>query len=125
MIGVPLVGDAVCVSTTIGGGMLGTTLDAVKALLKADPVLTPADRARIVASVRNHGKEAEPSRVITEKCVLPRAEVARRFNRSLRFVDHLAKAGTLRRVKLPGRKRACGFLAEEVERLMIGEGVAE
>jgi hypothetical protein len=28
----------------------------------------------------------------------------------------------VRRVRLPGRKRACGFLAEEVERVMTGEG---
>lgn len=104
--------------------MLTTTLDAVKALLKADPALTPADRARIVASVRNHGRDSDTTRpgVAPEKRILPRAEVARRFNRSLRFVDHLAKAGTLRRITLPGRKRACGFLAEEVERLMTGEG---
>jgi hypothetical protein len=104
--------------------MLTTTLDAVKAVLKADPALTPADRAQIVASVRNHGKDAATPRTVaaTEKRILPRAEVARRFNRSLRFVDHLAKAGTLRRVRLPGRKRACGFLAEEVENLMVGEG---
>ena len=104
--------------------MLATTLDAVKAVLKADPALTPADRVRIVASVRNHGRDGEVLRTlaVAEKRILPRADVARRFNRSLRFVDHLAKAGTLRRVKLPGRKRACGFLAEEVERLMAGEG---
>jgi len=107
--------------------MLVTTLDAVKAVLKADPALTPAERVRIVASVRNHGKgsETEKTAVATEKRILQRAEVARRFNRSLRFVDHLAKAGTLRRVKLPGRKRACGFLADEVERLMTSEGVTE
>ena len=105
--------------------MLPTTMDAVKALLKADPALTPADRARIVASIRNLGKDETVRAVaVVEKRVLPRAEVARRFNRSLRFVDHLATAGILRRVRLPGRIRACGFLAEEVERLMTGEGVA-
>jgi hypothetical protein len=103
-----------------------TTLDALKALLKTDPSLTPVDRTWIAASVRNHGRDVETLRkvAVVEKHILPRAEVARRFNRSLRFVDHLAKAGTLRRVKLPGRKRACGFLAEEVERVMTGEGVA-
>jgi len=102
--------------------MQTTSLDAVKAILKADPSLTPTDRARIVASVRNHGKEVETLRTapVAEKHILTRAEVARRFNRSLRFVDHLAKAGTLRRVKLPGRIRACGFLADEVERVMSG-----
>jgi len=103
--------------------MLVTTLDAVKAVLKSDPALTPADRARIVASVRNHGKDVVTPRagVVAEKQILPRAEVARRFNRSLRFVDYLAKAGTLRRVKLPGRKRGCGFLADEVERVLVGD----
>jgi len=105
--------------------MMTTTADAVKAVLRADPGLTPADRARILALIRNHGRDSETPRTIqsVEKRILVRAEVARRFNRSLRFVDHLAKAGTIRRVKLPGRKRACGFLAEEVEKLMGGEGV--
>ena len=100
--------------------MLSTTLDAVKALLKADPTLTPADRARILASIRNHGKAPETLRpaAVAEKQIWLRAEVARRFSRSLRFVDHLAKDGILRRGTLPGRIRACGFLAEEVERLM-------
>ena len=100
--------------------MLTTTLDAVKALLKADPSLTPADRAWIVASVRNHGKEAGTPgpAVAVEKRIILRAEVARRFSRSLRFVDYLAKAGILRRVRLPGRVRSCGFVADEVERLM-------
>ena len=104
--------------------MLVSTLDAVKAVLKADPALTPGDRARIVASVRNHGKESETLRTIAvpEKRILPRAAVALRFNRSLRFVDHLAKAGILRRVTLPGRKRACGFRAEEVDQLISAEG---
>lgn len=106
--------------------MLPTTIEAVKALLKADPVLTPADRTRIVATIRNHGREDEATRPAApaERRVLSRAEVARRFSRSVRFVDDLGKAGILRRVKLPGRQRACGFLADEVERVMIGEGVA-
>lgn len=105
--------------------MLPTTLDAVRALLKADPALTPADRVRILACIRNHGKAVEPSRdkPAPEKQILRRREVAGRFKRSVRFVDHLAREGTLRRVKLPGRQRACGFLAEEVERLMVGQGV--
>jgi len=107
--------------------MLTTTADAVKAVLKADPAITPAERMRIMAAVRNHGKDVESLRPAApaEKRILPRAEVARRFNRSLRFVDNLGKAGILRRVKLPGRARACGFLAEEVDRVMAGEGGGE
>ena len=105
--------------------MLTTTMDAVKAVFKADPGLTPEDRARLLAILRNHGKAVETPRapVVTERHILPRAEVARRFNRSVRFVDGLGKSGVLRRVKLPGRTRACGFLLQDVERLMAGEGV--
>lgn len=55
--------------------------------------------------------------------ILQRREVARRFNRSLRFVDKLAVEGILPRVKMPERIRACGYREEDVERLMAGEGV--
>ena len=107
--------------------MLPTTIEAMKALLKADPVVTPLDRQRIVTVICNHGKSPETPRAAAtvEKRILHRRDVARRFNRSLRFVDKLAVQGVLRRVKLPGRRRACGFLAEEVERVMGGEGVTE
>lgn len=107
--------------------MFKTTIEAVNAVLKADPGITPADRARLLALLRNHGKDAAPPRVptVTENCILPRAAVAMRFGRSKRFIDKLASAGILRRVKMPGRQRACGFLAIEVERLMTGEGVTK
>ncbi len=90
--------------------MLPTTVDAVKALLKADPSLTPADRSQIVAAIRNHGRPTEP-KPATERQgarILTRAEVAKRFDRSLRFVDKLAAEGIQQRVTLPGRIRACG-----------------
>jgi hypothetical protein len=103
--------------------MLPTTADAMRALLKADPSLTPTDRARIIGAVRSHGRDEQPAKVAAapkESRVLTRIDVARRFNRSLRFVDKLAVEGILRRVKMPGRQRGCGFLAEDVERLMAG-----
>jgi hypothetical protein len=104
--------------------MQSVTMDAVKAVMKADPTVTPAQRAQLLAILRNPGKQSETPRLTQcEQRILQRAEVARRFNRSLRFVDKLAKGGILRRVKLPGRTRACGFLAVEVERVMTGEGV--
>jgi hypothetical protein len=102
--------------------MLPTTVDAVKALLKADPSVTPDDRIRIVSVIRNNGTAAAAAqpKATVERRVLTRAEVARRFNRSLRFVDGLGNSGLLRRVKMPGRQRACGYMIEEVERLMLG-----
>ena len=104
--------------------MLPTTVDAVKALLKADPSLTPADRSQIVGIIRNHGRPAEPrpSPKRQGACILTRAEVAKRFNRSKRFVDKLATEGVLQRVTLPGRVRACGYREADVERLLSAEG---
>jgi len=51
-----------CASVIKGRIMLATTVDAMKALLKTDPVLTPGDRARILASIRNHGLDSETLR---------------------------------------------------------------
>ena len=105
--------------------MIERTLDAVRAVLKTEPILTPADIAQIVANIRNRGREVAPPRaaVVTEKRILTRRDVAQRFHRSPRFVDRLATEGIIHRVTLPGRKRTCGFLSEEVERVMGGEGV--
>ena len=105
--------------------MKTVTADALKTALKADPGFTPAQCARILALIRNYDKDCERPRMAAsgEQHILVRAEVAKRFGRSIRFVDSLAKDGTLRRVKLPGRTRACGFLADEVDRLMTGEEV--
>jgi len=106
--------------------MLPTTVDAVRALLKADPSVTPADRGRIVGLIRDHGREPQvekPERIGTR--IMRRAEVARRFGRSLRFVDNLAVEGVLTRVQLPGRKRACGYREDEVERVLAGSGVPD
>ena len=106
--------------------MLPTTIDAVKALLKADPSLTPTDRCVIVGTIRNHGRSAEATPSTTRQGVriLTRAEVAKRFDRSLRFVDKLATEGVLRRVTLPGRVRACGYREADIERLLSAEGGA-
>ena len=52
--------------------------------------------------------------------ILRRAEVAQRLSRSPRAVDYLAAAGVLRRVRLPGRSRAAGFLESDVSALIGG-----
>ena len=108
-----------------GGRVFETAMTAVKAVLRTVPTLTPADVAEIVVDIRNRGRGiARPPAAATvkEKHILTRGDVAARFNRSVRYVDRLAVDGIIRRVKLPGRKRACGFLAEEVERVMVGDG---
>lgn len=107
--------------------MLPTTVDAVKAILRADPTVSPADRLAIVALVRNHGKApVQPTPVVpVENRILRRAEVARRLACSLRSVDNLVSDGILHKVTLPGRVRGCGFLLADVERLLVSGHTAE
>src|SRR3990172_2037372 len=101
--------------------MLNTTLDATRALLKADPSLTPADRAKIVAAIREHGRTVNPTPTTPpDKRIMRRAAVAEKLAVSTRTVDNLARSGTLTKVKFPGRVRASGFRSEEVDALITG-----
>jgi hypothetical protein len=103
--------------------MLPTTVDATRALLKADPSLTPGDRNRLLALLRNNGKtETEPTH--TEPRIIRRAEAARRLGCSLRAVDNWTRTGILRKVKLPGRVRHCGFRETDIAALIAGEGAS-
>jgi hypothetical protein len=103
--------------------MLTTTIDAIRAVLRADPSVTPADRASLLSIIRNHGKAVPVSQIAlqTEVRILRRAEVARRLGCSPRTVDRIAREGILRKVTLPGRRRACGFRSSDLDRL-IGSG---
>ncbi|MBM4148955.1 MAG: hypothetical protein FJ224_07915 [Lentisphaerae bacterium] len=99
--------------------MLSTTVDAIRAMLKADPTVAVDERVWIVACIRNHGRrcrnqQAEPA----EKCVISTKEVARRFSKSTRFIQRLANQGVLHRVVLPKHTRGCGFFSVEVDRLL-------
>jgi hypothetical protein len=74
---------------------------------------------KIIFRLRRGDEEAKaaPPR---EARLLRREVVAERLGCSLRTVDHLAAEGVLRKVTLPGRKRACGFLDAAVEALLTG-----
>lgn len=105
--------------------MLPTTLDATRALLKADPSLTPADRTRILATLRNHGDKPENDAATMAPQVakiIRRSDAARRFSCSLRTIDNWARAGILHKVKLPGRIRAAGFRESDLAMLIEGRG---
>jgi hypothetical protein len=101
--------------------MLVTTIEAVKAILSADPTVTPLERVAMVALLREHGRAVpKPEPVVqAEKRILRRAEVARRMGCSLRSVDKWAREGIIRKVKLPGHRRSCGFVSTDVERLLV------
>ena len=100
--------------------MLPTTIEATRALLKTDHTLTPADRARLISTLRGHGKKdsrgATP--IASEPRLIRRAEAARRLGCSLRAVDSWARDGILRKVTLPGRVRAAGFREADLVRLI-------
>ncbi|MDO9542935.1 MAG: hypothetical protein Q7J98_11530 [Kiritimatiellia bacterium] len=52
--------------------------------------------------------------------LLRRGEVARRLGCTPRTVDALGRAGTLHRVRLPGRVRGAGFRESEIAALIGG-----
>lgn len=107
--------------------MLPTTADAWKAILKADPTVTPDIRAELLALVRNHGRDKKTDKAREpENRIVNRREARDRFfpGKSLRYLDKLAAQGVLRRIVLPGRTRAAGFNVAEIERLITGGALA-
>jgi hypothetical protein len=95
--------------------MQATTIDIIKSVLAADTTIQPAERARLLNSLKapaaTKPAEQEGLKVWT------RRELAKRLGRSLRFIDKLAQSGVLQRVKVPGRVRGIGFQASQVEAL--------
>jgi len=105
--------------------MLPTTLDATRALLRADPILTPADRAAVLEAIRDHGrpKTPEPAPAPQER-IVRRGEAAKLLGCTTRTVDNWTAAGILHKVMLPGHRRASGFRLSEVMALIQGESIA-
>ncbi|HAS82593.1 MAG TPA: hypothetical protein DCS43_07970 [Verrucomicrobia bacterium] len=100
--------------------MLPTTQTAVKAMLQADPSLTPDDRSAILLAIRNHGKTATAPTTSDAPQILTRKTAAAMLNRSPRLVDLLSAQGILKRVMLPGRTRAVGYRRADVVALIEG-----
>jgi len=105
--------------------MLSATTNLLGTALKTDPTLSPADRASILAAIKNHDKTPDnPVPASVPDCrIVRRTETAYRLSRSLRTVDLLAKNGILHKLKFPGRTRAAGFLSSEIDQLIAGRGV--
>lgn len=107
--------------------MFPTTIDAIKAILRADPTVTPADRVLIITGIRNHGRQPTQTKPVEqqETRILRRAEVARRLGRSIRTIDKMVSEGMIQKVTFPGRKRACGFRLADIERLLSTDYTAK
>lgn len=99
--------------------MMDTTLDMLKVGLRIDPSLTPAERNRILAVIRNHGRNDTPAEN-REPRLVRRSEAARRLGIGLRALDGLCRNGALPKVKLPGRIRACGIRESDLLALIEG-----
>ena len=97
-----------------------STIEIIKATVKADPQATPADRANLLAFLRHGGNQETTPAAPLEHRLLRRIEAARLLGRSARTVDDLAQQGILHKVTLPGRKRAAGFRYADVCALIAG-----
>jgi hypothetical protein len=88
--------------------MTGSTLEIIRAALKADQSVPPAERVRIIASLK-HGQFGLNGHTESPPKLVSRKEAATRLGgKSARYVDKLARQGLLMKITLPNRKRASG-----------------
>lgn len=92
--------------------MLDTTIIAIKAIMAADPSLTPDSRRAILSAITNGHNDQPTDRLLKRK------EVSKMFSCTPRTIDNLQKTGVLTPIKLPGRTRSLGFKLSEVEALI-------
>jgi hypothetical protein len=95
--------------------MLDTTVEAVKAILKADPTINPDSRTGLIATLR-HGGDAQPAPA--RHGIVKIGEAAALLKCSKRTVASLMASGALKPVVLPGRKRAHAVSRQSVEALI-------
>ena len=96
--------------------MRQTTARMIEVYLRADDSLDAAARKRLLSRL-NIAPSDEPPAPPTDR-LLRRAEVGKMLARSAKTVDRLAAAGILRRVILPSRKRAAGYLLSDLHALI-------
>ena len=93
--------------------MLQTTIDAVRAILTADPSVNADERRVLVETLRN-GPRAEAR----HDRVLRRPEAARRLGVGVKALDLWKRRGVLVPVIIPGSSRALGYRESDVEALI-------
>lgn len=101
--------------------MLATTTQIIRSALQADPSLNPRDRVRLLALIRDTSKNSQgESATHPEPRLLRRKQAAEKLAVSLRTLDKLCSTGILSKRVLPGRKRASGIPADQVDTLIAG-----
>ncbi len=98
---------------------LETTLQAVSAILKTDPTVTPKSRSEFLAKLRHDDRPTEPTNH-TEKAtrIVRRGEAAARLGIGLRTLDKICENGSLAKRVFPNRKHAAGILESDLEAWM-------
>lgn len=104
--------------------MLPSTIDAVRAVLRTDETLSARDRDRLLRLFRQPLEaQVTPSTAAGRPCLIRRGEAARRLSVSLRTLDKFCATGFLTKRVLPGRKRASGIPADQIDALILGKEV--
>ena len=93
--------------------MQTTTVGLIDAILRADGSMSQGDRQRVLATLNDRTSDGMDR-------LLKRAEAARLLGRSPRSVDRLVEQGVLQRVRFPACKRAAGYRASDIARLVAG-----
>lgn len=100
--------------------MLQTTVEAIRAILKADPDVTPVKVKEIVAFMRN-GKHHKPETTTTTAklpAIVRPAQAAVMLGRSVRAIHALCTQGLLKKATWPGRQRAAGITQASLTALL-------
>lgn len=99
--------------------MLKHTETALRAILEADPSMTPE---QVKAAIK--AASGKPSPSITDErpldTILKLEEVARIMHTSTRNVSRYGRLGYLHRVHIPGASRSLGYSADSVRAFMAG-----
>ncbi len=95
--------------------MLQTTIDAIRAILSADPQVSAEERGALVETMKR-GLKAEA----VHDRILRRPEAARRLGVGVKALDLWKRRGVLEPVTIPGSSRALGFRESDVEALIAG-----
>lgn len=100
--------------------MLGTIKTAINAMLLSDPSVSAEQRAAFFSAL------STPAQLVNAlPRVVKRNEASKILGLGLKRIDQLARAGTLKRVTIPGCKRSIGFSEASIRAITEGGAVNE
>lgn len=103
--------------------MIQATETALRAILNADPSMTPELINATIRTAKGKGQgiaEREP----LDRPMKPR-EVAKHLGKTSRMIGEYCRRGLLRRITLPGCKRSLGISEQSVRDFLAGKFPAE